>query len=1220
VDGRIPALAIAAVAVLSTAVAGTLSGYTSAAKRSTSVTTPPLLTVGLNTALSEEKQSYTITAIAPGSSSDYLLNIRGDSSNPKDIGFTVATTSSTLLDTSANGLHVEIDRCSTLWQQAGNGQAALCEGSETVLLTSAPLSELNGGAPTFKSSGLSVLTGTGVDHLRIHFSIPAGAPAEYEKLTSTPSVTIFGAGAPGAPTGVSATPGEEQVALTWSAPTSTGNSAITGYTATASPSGKTCTTTGATSCTITGLADGEGQSITVTAANALGTGAPSTAITSYAYPSSVMASGSGLSLWLDGADASTRLLSSACTGETAGAGAAVGCWKDKSGKAENFTQATEADRPTVGTLNSLAAMSFTSQAQLLTSVNASDTYQTIFLAALPETNPSQINYLFGESATDFSVRLYQGSIVPEGTLVTPTAGDWSTGTGTPTLAWANGKQAYEPPLGSATIIADQSASAHTWASSVSDSVSGRGYIGRIGEVIAFSGTVTAAQRQTVEDYLSRKWLVTIVPEAPGAPTLTQGEGTLGVTWTAPAYNGGAAITGYTATASPSGRSCTTTGELTCTISGLTDGEVQTVSVTATNSAGTGAASATTKGYAYPASVMSGTNGLSLWLDGANPATEFTSSNCTGEAPAAGAKILCWKDLSSTGENYKQNTTAKQPVLGSLNGLDAVHFTTVGQVLNSITSTDTYQTVLMAVAPETTSSGYDYMFGQAASDFNIRTTGSANFETGSENDWAYNTGTPNLAFSNGRQGVAPTLGTAGDVISAQSAAVKKFSTSISNSFSERGMLGEVGEVIAFSGTLTATQRKTVEAYLSHKWLIAIMPEAPGTPTLTAGEGQIAVSWTAPANTGVVSGYTATASPSGRTCTTTGATSCTITGLTNGETQSISVTATNAVGTSPASSSASTTPFPSILTGTGAFLWLDGEDLTTLYQNTAMTTNVTAAGQAVAAWKDKSGKGNNVIAPATAPLSNTEGFGKMAVTFKEGAYLSKSTGWPTNSNFTELAVYRPTSSCTGNIVSGSEIHALFTSGGTGLDIYDKASQLKVEKGGTNNTSFVGSATFEAAEKNATVDVDAVSATTGKLEYGNATDEGIQIGAFGGVSPFCGQIAEVVALSRILSSTERRTVEDYMARKWAVTVTPDPPATVTATAGTGTAKVEWAASAWNGGSAITKYKATSTSGKSCESTELKCEVKELTKGTAVKFTVQAINAIGSSAASVESNSVTP
>jgi large repetitive protein len=112
----------------------------------------------------------------------------------------------------------------------------------------------------------------------------------------------------------------------------------------------------------------------------------------------------------------------------------------------------------------------------------------------------------------------------------------------------------------------------------------------------------------------------------------------------------------------------------------------------------------------------------------------------------------------------------------------------------------------------------------------------------------------------------------------------------------------------------------------------------------------------------------------------------------------------------------------------------------------------------------------------------------------------------------------------------------------------------------------------------------------------------------------------LSRLLSSTERRTAEDYLARKWGITVTPDPPAAPTAVAGSGTAKVEWAASAWNGGSAITSYRVTSTSGKTCETATLKCEVKELTKGTAVKFTVQSINAIGTSAASAESNSVTP
>ena len=47
---------------------------------------------------------------------------------------------------------------------------------------------------------------------------------------------------PGAPTGLVATPGNAQVALAWTAPASTGGSPITGYTATASPGGATCTT------------------------------------------------------------------------------------------------------------------------------------------------------------------------------------------------------------------------------------------------------------------------------------------------------------------------------------------------------------------------------------------------------------------------------------------------------------------------------------------------------------------------------------------------------------------------------------------------------------------------------------------------------------------------------------------------------------------------------------------------------------------------------------------------------------------------------------------------------------------------------------------------------------------------------------------------------------------------------------------------------------------
>lgn len=106
--------------------------------------------------------------------------------------------------------------------------------------------------------------------------------------------------------------------------------------------------------------------------------------------------------------------------------------------------------------------------------------------------------------------------------------------------------------------------------------------------------------------------------------------------------------------------------------------------------------------------------------------------------------------------------------------------------------------------------------------------------------------------------------------------------------------------------------------------ATVPSAPTIGTATAGNAQATVPFTAPTNNGgsPITSYTVTSSPGGITAS--GAASpITVTGLTNGTAYTFTVTATNAVGTGPASAASnSVTPMvigQQLYSSAGSYSW-------------------------------------------------------------------------------------------------------------------------------------------------------------------------------------------------------------------------------------------------------------------------------------------------------------
>lgn len=305
-------------------------------------------------------------------------------------------------------------------------------------------------------------------------------------------------------------------------------------------------------------------------------------------------------------------------------------------------------------------------------VSSAYTYGDTITVTYTKPGTSPLQDAAGNQTASFGPSSVTNSIANPGDVTPPTASSAAVANATPTAVVITMSEAMSTsfvPAASAFTVGGHTVSAVAISGSTITLTVDAFVYGEAARTVAYTQPGTNNARDLNGNLLASFSGLAITnnvaaPVAPGAPTIgtaTAGDASASVTFTAPASNGGAAITGYTVTSSPGGITATGTSSP-INVTGLTNGTAYTFTVTATNSAGTGAASAASNSVT-PAAVVTYTitnafpPGMKATLDGTAVSTSYTGTG------ANAGKTIKRFDPASAGNGSVNWTFSPAPPTG-----------------------------------------------------------------------------------------------------------------------------------------------------------------------------------------------------------------------------------------------------------------------------------------------------------------------------------------------------------------------------------------------------------------------------------------------------------------------------------------------------------------------------------------------------------------------------